>query len=133
MALSVHARLQVVLGILLGRYHPSSQGIYAVIQVLMDRDTQLIYCWQGLYGETCQGKLRAGGDLMMTLSLGFHIDHNDNLGTGVHQFCLGQHTSALRKIPKAPVNQHQDIAGSGGAPPLAGAPYLTTLDGVSLL
>ena len=41
MALSVHARLRVVLGILIGRYHPFSQGIDAVIQVLMDQDTHL--------------------------------------------------------------------------------------------
>ena len=30
--------------------------------------------------------------LKMTLPLGFHINQNENLGTGVYQFCLGQHT-----------------------------------------
>ena len=70
--------------------------------------------------------------LKMVLALEFHLDHRDNLGTGLHQFCLIQHISVAWKVLKAGVDQHQVITGGGGAPTLAEAFYLTLPNGVSL-
>ena len=39
--------------------------------------------------------------------------HRGDLGTGLHQFYLGQHTSDFRKVPKACVEKHHVIAGDG--------------------
>ena len=68
----------------------------------------------------------------MNLSLTFRLDHRDNLGTGLHQFCLGHHTYDVRKLPKDHVDQHQIIGGGCGAPTLANTAYLTSPDRVSL-
>ena len=56
------------------------------------------------------------GLLKITLALGFCLDHQDDLGMGLHQFGLSQHTSAARKVLKARADQHQVIAGSGATP-----------------
>ena len=69
--------------------------------------------------------------LNMTLTLGFSFNHRENLCMGFHQFCLGYHTSSTRKVLQARFDQHLVIAGSGGAPTLAGASYLKSLNGVS--
>ena len=37
------------------------------------------------------------GLLEMTLTLGLCLDHRYNLGKGICQFCLGQHTSTVKK------------------------------------
>ena len=70
--------------------------------------------------------------LNITLDIGFQLDHIDDLGTGLHQFELGQHTLAARKVLKARVDQHQVITSAGAAPSLGDAAMLTALDGVSL-
>ena len=71
------------------------------------------------------------GILNITLALGFHLKHRNDLGTCLHQFCLGQHASAARKVLKARADQHQFIAGGSAAPLLEDTNMLTALDGVS--
>ena len=66
----------------------------------------------------------------MTPTLGFRLKHRDDLGRGLHQFCLGKHTSTAIKLIKACTYQHQVIAGGGGTPTLEKAAYLTAPDGV---
>ena len=41
------------------------------------------------------------GLIQLTLSLGFLLDHCDNLGMGLHYFGIGEHISAARKVLKA--------------------------------
>ena len=55
------------------------------------------------------------------------------MGTGIHQFCLGHHTSNAWKVLKARIYQHQFIAGGSGTTTLADVAYLTAPDGVYLL
>ena len=76
--------------------------------------------------------LATHGLLKMNLTLGFHINHIHNLGMWLHQFCLGKHNSAARKVLKAYSDQHQVIAGINGSPTMVDAAYLTVPDGVSL-
>ena len=57
------------------------------------------------------------GLLNVTLTLGFLLNHRDNLGTGINQFYMGNHTYVSRKLLKDCVEQHQVIAGGKGAPP----------------
>ena len=76
--------------------------------------------------------LATPGLLNMILDLRLLLNHRGNLKKGIHQFLLGQHTSAARKLLKGRVDQHQVITGSGGAPTLANADYLTAPNGVSL-
>ena len=45
--------------------------------------------------------ITALGLLNLTLEVVFHLDHCDDLGTGIHQFGTGQHTSAAWKVLKA--------------------------------
>ena len=68
----------------------------------------------------------------MSLTLGFCLYQREYLRAGLHQFCLVQHTSAARKVLKACIDQHQVIAGGGGAPMLADTAYLKAPDRVSL-
>ena len=63
--------------------------------------------------------------LKMTFTIEFFLDYRDNLGMGIHQFFLGQHTSAARKVLEVRFNQHQVIEDGGGAPTLSYATYLT--------
>ena len=72
------------------------------------------------------------GLLRITLSLRFCPEHSVNLGTGIHQFCLGKHTPASRKLLKTRVDQHQVIAGGSGPLNLANVVYLTATYGVPL-
>ena len=73
------------------------------------------------------------GLLKLTLALGFHLEHRNNLNKGHHHFGFGQHTFNNRNVLKACVDQHQVIAGNGAAPSLADANILTDPGGVSLL
>ena len=59
--------------------------------------------------------------------LGFCMEHQDDLGTGIHPFGLGHHSSAARKMTKARDDQHQFIAGGGAAPALDGFSLLATM------
>ena len=70
--------------------------------------------------------------LKMTLAIGFYLNNRYDLGTGLHQFCLGWHTSAAWKMLKVRVDQNQFIEGGGGAPTLADVAYLTALYEVPL-
>ena len=76
--------------------------------------------------------IKTPGLLKLTLVLGFQLDHCKNLDKGLHQFRLGQHTSADRKVFKVSADQHQIIAGGGTTPYLADAAMMTALDGASL-
>ena len=71
--------------------------------------------------------------LNLTLSLGFILDHQDDLGTGLHQFGLGQHSSATQKVMTSRSDQHQVIAGGDAASSLEDAATLMAPYGVSLL
>ena len=44
------------------------------------------------------------GMLKLTLSLGFRLDHRDNLCTGLHQFGIVQYNSTIWKVLKARAN-----------------------------
>ena len=72
------------------------------------------------------------GLLKLTLALGFRLEHRDELGSGFHQFRLGEHTSAARKLLKSEADKYQVIVGGGAAPSLSDATTLTAPDGVSL-
>ena len=71
--------------------------------------------------------------LKMSLTMGFFLNQKDDRGTGLHQFCLVQHTSNAQKVLKARNDQHQVIAGGGVAPMLADSAFLTASDGVTLV
>ena len=72
------------------------------------------------------------GLLNLIQALGFSLDHRKNLGNDLHQFGLGRHTSASRKVLKACTDQLQVITGGCSAPSLAEAATLTAPYGVSL-
>ena len=80
----------------------------------------------------CAPIIAAPSLLKMSLTLVFHLNHIDNLGKGLHQFYVGQHTSSTWKVPKACVDQHQVVSGGGSAPMLADAAHLTAPNGVTL-
>ena len=69
----------------------------------------------------------------MTMSLGFLIDHQYGLGTGLDQFCLSQHTTVTQKILKGDVDQHQVIAGGCEATTLVDVDSLTPPNDIALL
>ena len=54
--------------------------------------------------------------LMITLSLGFRLDHREDLGTGLYQFGIVQHTSVVQNVLNSHADQHQIIVGSGVVP-----------------
>ena len=68
----------------------------------------------------------------MTPSLVFRIYQWDDLGTMLHQFCLGKNPSATRKILKSRVDQHKVFAGVVGAPTLDDLASLTAPNSISL-
>ena len=68
------------------------------------------------------------GLLKLNLSLGFLLDHWDDLGMGVHQFGMGQHTSVTKAVLKACTDQHQVTAGGGAAPSLEEASTMIAPD-----
>ena len=55
-----------------------------------------------------------------------------DLGTMLHQFCLGKNPSATRKILKSRVDQHKVFAGVVGAPTLDDLASLTAPNSISL-
>ena len=60
------------------------------------------------------------------------MDNQGDLGTGLHPFGLGQHSSAAQKVMKSRSNQHQVIVGGDAASSLEDAATLMAPDGVSL-
>ena len=68
----------------------------------------------------------------MTLALGVHLHHRDDLGMGIQPFWLFQHTYAASTVLKSGTDQHQFIDGSSVPPTLSDAAYLTAPNGVSL-
>ena len=60
------------------------------------------------------------------------MDNQGDLGTGLHQFGLGQHSSAAQKVMKARSDQHQVIVGGDAASSLEDAATLMAPYGVSL-
>ena len=79
----------------------------------------------------CAPIVSTPGFLNLTLYLGFHLDHWDNLGTVLHNFGMGQHNSIGQKVPKARIDQHQVITDGSAALSLSDAITLTAPDGVS--
>ena len=73
------------------------------------------------------------GLLKLALALGVCLDRGNNLGMGLHQFGISQHTSASWKVIKASSGQHQVFSGSSAAPSLHDAAMLMEPYGVSLL
>ena len=51
---------------------------------------------------------------------------------GLHQFCLGHHRDASKKLLKSCIGQHQVITGGYRDPNLADGAYLMAQDGVAL-
>ena len=72
------------------------------------------------------------GLLKPTLTLGFRPEHHHELGTGLHQFGIGQHNSAAWKVLKARTDQHQVIVANGAEPSIDDMAKLTVPDGVFL-
>ena len=72
------------------------------------------------------------GLLKITLTIGFRLEHRDDLGSGLHKFGIVQHTSASRKVLKVRSDQHQVIMGGSAAPSLADGATLAAPYGVSL-
>ena len=54
--------------------------------------------------SVCAPIVTTAGLPKLTLALGFHLEYRDNLGTGLHQFNLGEHISVSWKILKYCVN-----------------------------
>ena len=69
---------------------------------------------------------------MITLSLGFRLYHWYDLGTDLHQFCLGHNSYVTHNILKVLVDQHQVILGEDGAPTLADTTRRIYPNGISL-
>ena len=82
--------------------------------------------------EVQNSTVETPGILKISLYLGFRLEHHDNLGTGVLQFVLGEHTSAMCKALKAFAEQHQVIAVGEGATPLDHTVSLIAPNGVTL-
>ena len=72
------------------------------------------------------------GLLNLTLTLGFRLEHCDDLGSGLHQFRISQHTYTSRKVLEARADRNQVITGNGATPSLDDAFTLMVPDGVSL-
>ena len=70
--------------------------------------------------------------IKLTTTLGFILDHHEDLGVSLHQFGLGQHNTDARKAFKDCSEQHQIIGGSCDTPSLEDAAILKAPDGVSL-
>ena len=83
--------------------------------------------WMGV----CAPIITAPSLLRLYLTLIFRLNHRDDPGTGLHQFCLGQNTYVTWKVTKACVEQHQVVAGGVSALTLADASHLTAPDRVT--
>ena len=99
------------------RHQPTS------LQLSLDETTRLL--------GVCAPIAATPGLLKMILYLSFRLNHRDDMGMELHKFCPGQQTYATRKFLKDRVDQHQVIAGGGGAPTMANAAYLTAQMGVT--
>ena len=70
--------------------------------------------------------------LKLVIALGFRIENQDNLTTGLHPFALGQHKSTVRKFLRKQVERYAMVASGAGAPSLAEVEILSAPDDVTL-
>ena len=57
--------------------------------------------------------------LKLVLTLGFWMESQDNLTTGIHPFVLGQYTATVRKFLHGQADRYAMVASGAGAPSLA--------------
>ena len=115
--------------------HKSLPSVWKVLAYAPKR--QQLTTLQRVFNDTAQRMsvhapiVDTPGSLKISLSIGFRLEHRDNLVMGIPQYCLGKHDSSARKVLKACVGQHQVIAGGGSTPTLVDSAYLTAPYGVS--
>ena len=70
--------------------------------------------------------------LKLVLALGFQMESQDNVTTGLHPFVLVQHTATFRKFLRVQVDWYSMVASGAGAPSLADIEILSAPDRVTL-
>ena len=54
--------------------------------------------------------------LKLVLALGFRMESQDDLTTGLHPFVLGQHTATVSNFLRGQADQYDMVASGAGAP-----------------
>ena len=70
--------------------------------------------------------------LKLVFALGFRMDSQNSLTTGLHPFFLGQPIATVRKFLHGQADRYTMVASRAGAPSLADVEILSTPDGVTL-
>ena len=70
--------------------------------------------------------------LKLVLALGFRMEIQDNLPTGVHPFVLGHHTATVRKFLQGQADRYAMVASGAGAPSLADVEIHSAPDSMTL-
>ena len=70
--------------------------------------------------------------LKLVLALGFRMEIQDDLTTGLHHFFLGQQTATVRKFLWGQTDRYAMVASGAGAPSLANVEILLAPDGMTL-
>ena len=82
--------------------------------------------------RVCMPTIATLGLLKMTLYLGFHLYHHEDLGTRLHQLCLCHNTYATHNLPKSCDEQHQVTTMGSGDPILVDSALIMTSNGFAL-
>ena len=69
----------------------------------------------------------------LVLALGFRMESQENLTTGLHPFVLGHHTAKVRKFLCGPEERYAMVASGADAPSLADVEILAAPDKMTLL
>ena len=70
--------------------------------------------------------------LKLVLALGFRMDIQDDLTTGLYPFFLRQHTTTVRKFQRGQADRYAMVASGAGAPSLADVEIFLAPNGVTL-
>ena len=70
--------------------------------------------------------------LKLVLALGFRMESQDDLTTGLHPFILRQHTATFRKFLRRQVERYAMVASGAGTPSLVDVKILLAPDSVTL-
>ena len=70
--------------------------------------------------------------LKLVLTLGFRMESQDDLNTGLYPFVLGQHTATVRKFLRGQADRYAMVASGAGAPSLSDVKILSAPDGGTL-
>ena len=70
--------------------------------------------------------------LKLVFALGFRMESQDDLTTGLHPFVLGQHTATVCKFLCGQAERYAMVASGAGAPSLADVEILLAPEGVTL-